>query len=104
MFFLWRAVALVTGSVIERVGISPDRFDVVDHIALLHPGGGLQFTPWRIRFRNGGLLQRLHVLLDVATNGSHKNALARQLRQHALTPITLGPAHNFNLQPVTVTL
>ncbi|MGQ7032164.1 pentaheme c-type cytochrome TorC, partial [Escherichia coli] len=97
------AVALVTGAVVQRIRISPDRFDIVHHVAFLHPRSGLQLAPLGIGVGNGGFLQRFYLLLHITTNRGNKDAFTWELGEHTLTSGAFRPAGNFNLQPVAVT-
>ncbi len=71
-----RAVALFTGAAVQRIAIGSDWFDIVDHIALLQPCGGLHLTPLGFGVSNGGFLQHFRLLLDIATNRGDKNPFA----------------------------
>lgn len=97
------AVALVTGAVVQRIRISPDRFDIVHHVAFLHPRSGLQLAPLGIGVGNGGFLQRFYLLLHITTNRGNKDAFTWELGEYTLTSGAFRPAGNFNLQPVAVT-
>src|SRR5699024_5146656 len=97
------ALALVTGAVLHRLRIGPDRFDIVHHVAFLHPCGGLQLAPLGIGVGNGGFLQRFYLLLHITTNRGNKDAFTWELGEYTLTSGAFRPAGNFNLQPVAVT-
>lgn len=92
------AVALVTGAVVQRIRISPDRFDIVHHVAFLHPRSGLQLAPLGIGVGNGGFLQCFHLLLHITTNRGNKDAFTWELGEYTLTSCTFRPASDFRVE------
>ena len=87
------AVALVTGAVVQRIRISPDRFDIVHHVAFLHPRSGLQLAPLGIGVGNGGFLQCFHLLLHITTNRGNKDAFTWELGEYTLYSIDIKPIY-----------
>ncbi|MNV95364.1 hypothetical protein D3C71_1902480 [compost metagenome] len=96
-------MALIAGSGVQRAGVGPNRFDIVDQVAFLYPGGGLQFAPLRTGGGYRGFFKRLGVFLHFIANGRNKNAFARQQRKHALAPLGFCPAHDLHFEPIAVT-